>query len=422
METFRIPAIQPRQGVRATKAAPVIVATDGQTQSDAALVVGKLFAESSSAMRLVSVIRPLPLIPEAELVPSRELDLSRRAELQREVIAQMTRTWDTLDESEIHVGDPATTIARLAHTASATMIVCGLGRHRVADRVFGDETALRLIRLAAVPVFAAAQGLRQAPRRIVVACDFSETSLRAARMAVELASPNATLYLAHVAPRDGSRYEWDGWGKAYKQDALDALQRTRDQLLPPSDLTLQTVMLQGDSATELLAFATSVQADLIATGSHGHGFVARMLIGSVATRILRMSTCSVLTVPQSAVMTRARTIVSAPIGQQIERTAWATTLVEFSRRNHGRRGLLEVDDAELGAQAQEFDYPFLGAAYDPNDRRVSLMFGSDHAVGHHLTRGIVGASSIDVLSHAGGRDLALRIAHGQGQTLLTFVG
>lgn len=422
METFRSPSIQPRQGARATKAAPVIVATDGQTQSDGALVVGKIFAESSSAMRVVSVLRPLPLIPKAELVPSKELDLSRRAEIQREVIAQMTRTWDTLDAGEIHLGDPATTIARLAHKASATMIVCGLGRHRVADRVFGDETALRLVRLADVPVFAAAQGLRQAPRRIVVACDFSETSLRAARMAIELASPNATLYLAHVAPRDGSRYEWEGWGTAYKQDALDALQRTREQLFPSSDMTVQTVMLQGDSAIELLAFATSVQADLIATGSHGRGFVARMLIGSVATRILRMSTCSVLTVPHSAVMTDARTIVSAPIGKQIERTAWSATLDEFSRRNLGRRGLLEVDDAELGAQAQEFDYPFLGAAYDQNDQRVSLMFGSDQTVGHHLTRGIVGASAIDVLREPGGRDLALRIAHGQGQTLLTFVG
>ena len=95
-----------------------------------------------------------------------------------------------------------------------------------------------------------------------------------------------------MAPRDGSRYEWDGWGKAYKQDALDALQRTRDQLLPSSDMTLQTVMLQGDSATELLAFATSVQADLIATGSHGHGFVAATLpAGSdVVARLPRMFT------------------------------------------------------------------------------------------------------------------------------------
>jgi nucleotide-binding universal stress UspA family protein len=273
-----------------------------------------------------------------------------------------------------------------------------------------------------VPVLAAASGMDRAPARIVVACDFSETSLRAARLAVELAAPGASVWLAHVAPRDAARYEWDGWGKAYRQDALDLLMKTRDQLRPPADMNIQTVMLQGDAATELLAFAGSVQADLIATGSHGHGFVARLLIGSIATRILRTSTISVLTVPHAAVMTDSRMMATAPIGEHVDRKDWAAMLADFSRRNQGRLALLEVDDAEIGAQAQELDYPFRGAAYDHNDRRVSIMLGDDEGVGHHLTRGIARPSSIAVLRGQSGKDLALRVSHGTGQTLLTFVG
>jgi hypothetical protein len=69
-------------------------------------------------------------------------------------------------------------------------------------------------------------------------------------------------------------------------------------------MSLQVVVRHGDPATELLAFANSVGADLIATGSHGHGFVARMLVGSVATKIIRYSTCSVLAVPAPAAMVR----------------------------------------------------------------------------------------------------------------------
>jgi hypothetical protein len=34
-------------------------------------------------------------------------------------------------------------IANIAHESNAAMIVSGLGRHRVMDRLFGDETALR---------------------------------------------------------------------------------------------------------------------------------------------------------------------------------------------------------------------------------------------------------------------------------------
>ena len=302
MMTLRIPSIPPELGVRASKAAPVIIATDGRPQSDAALVVGKILAPDPESLKVVSVVRPMPIIPESTMVVSDDLAVSRRADVQRQVIAQMTRTLEALEPLQVIEGDPATTIARLAHESNATMIVCGIGRHRVADRVFGDETALRLIRLADVPVFATSELLKRAPSRIIVACDFSETSLRAARTAIELASTNATLYLVHVGPR-GMKGDWEGWGKAYRQEAADALLAMNEQLRPPVDMDVERVLLEGDPATELLSFATGAHADLIATGSHGHGFVTRMLIGSVATRVLRASTCSVLTVPHAAIMT-----------------------------------------------------------------------------------------------------------------------
>jgi hypothetical protein len=80
-----------------------------------------------------------------------------------------------------------------------------------------------------------------------------------------------------------------------------------------------------------------------------------------------------------------------------------------------------VDDPELGAQAQEHDYPLLGASYDHHDGRVELMFGELGDVRRHLSRSIGGVSGIDVLSSDRGRDIALRIEHGTGQTLLTFL-
>jgi nucleotide-binding universal stress UspA family protein len=425
MTTLKMPSKTPELGVRASRAAPVIIATDGRDQSDAAVVVGRLLGESSDATRVVTVLKTVPVVsPEMQLSVSADVDAARRAEARRAVIDQVQRWWDVTPadagEVELYDGDPATVVARVAHEGGATMIVSGLGRHRVLDRVFGDETALRLIRMSDVPVFAVASGLNHAPRRIVVAVDFSETSLRAARLAIDVASSSATVYLAHVAPRDSTLYEWSADGSSYKTDAGAALQKTRDQLRVPDDMTVQRVMLQGDPATELLAFAASVNADLIATGSHGHGFVARMLIGSVTTRIVRCSTCSVLTVPHAAAMTRARTRVEPPVVMALAKQEWTDQLDDFTRRNFGRRSTLEVDDPEIGAQAQQFDYPLLGATYDPHDRRVELMFGELGKVERHLTRGIGGVTAIDVMRDESGRDMAMRIAHGAGQTLLNF--
>jgi hypothetical protein len=226
----------------------------------------------------------------------------------------------------------------------------------------------------------------------------------------------------HVAPRDATTFEWEGWDRTYREDAGEAMLRLRHRLNVPKSMSVQTVLLQGDAATELLSFASSVQADLIATGSHGYGMITRMLLGSVTTRLIRLSTCSVLAVPRGAVASEVRIMTDALTGQPLARENWAAELDRFSRANAGRRAMLEVDDADLGAQAQEYDYPFRGATYDHNDGRISLMFGDAAGTGHHLTRGIGKPDAVGILRGQQGRDLALRIAHGKGQTLLTFIG
>jgi nucleotide-binding universal stress UspA family protein len=420
MTTIAVAEGLPAIGLRASKVAPIIVASDGEAQSVGALVIGRMLAGPSGAMRLVSVLKPMPAFPDSGMAYTTDIDQARRGDLHRHVLIQTGRVFDTPMRPEILSGDPAAEIARLAHEADASLIVCGLGRHNVVDRILGDETALRLVRIADAPVLAVPMDAREAPASILVACDFSETSLRAARLAVALAAPGATIYLAHVAPAE-ARYEWDGWGKAYKQDAFDALRKMKSQLRPAENTIVQTLLLEGDPATELMRFGHNAHVDLIATGSHGHGFVTRMLVGSVATRILRAATCAVLTVPHAAVMTDARTMVVPPLGHSMPRSDWGAALSDFSSRNAGRLTLLEVDDAEIGAQAQEFDYPFRGATYDRNDDRISLMFGNVGGT-MHLTRGIADPSSVDLLTESDGRDVALRIGHGKGQTLLTFVG
>jgi nucleotide-binding universal stress UspA family protein len=395
----------------------VVVATDGRDRSDPAVLAARGLVGEGGDCRLVTVLRPLPIVsPEAPLPISADAEAARRGDRKRVVLEQLHRLWPSnrsLDP-EVYGGDAATVIARIANDAKAGLIIAGLGRHRVIDRLFGDETALRLIRLSSSPVLAAAPGLIGPPRRIVVAVDFSDTSAQAANLAIDLAAPSAVVNLVHVAPRDIAHDDVALRAGSYTDEVARAFAKLREQLEVRAGVVVEETVLHGDPATELLAFAETVSADLIATGSHGHGFVTRMLIGSVATRILRCAVCSVLSVPHRAAL------LPADAAESLPRPEWAGRLDEFTRANVGRRGVLEVDDPEIGAQAQERDYPFLGATYDVHDHRVGLMFGELGDVGHHLTRSIGGVSGIDVLTDDRGRDLALRIAHGSGQTLLTF--
>ena len=59
---------------------------------------------------------------------------------------------------------------------------------------------------------------------------------------------------------------------------------------------VQTELRSGTPAREILTAAQEYEADLIVIANHGHGNIHRLLIGSVADRIIRMAPCPVLTV------------------------------------------------------------------------------------------------------------------------------
>jgi nucleotide-binding universal stress UspA family protein len=59
---------------------------------------------------------------------------------------------------------------------------------------------------------------------------------------------------------------------------------------------VDTAVLEGAAAHEIVRAATSMKADLIVLGTHGRTGVARLLLGSVAARVVATAPCPVLTV------------------------------------------------------------------------------------------------------------------------------
>src|SRR5215510_8160225 len=102
----------PELGIRALKASPVIIATDGREQSDPALTAGRILAgDNDAALRVVTVVRPSPLVsPEASVPYSVEADVLRRAEQKHAVLEQMRRVWGDEPQLDVEVfdGDAAT--------------------------------------------------------------------------------------------------------------------------------------------------------------------------------------------------------------------------------------------------------------------------------------------------------------------------
>jgi nucleotide-binding universal stress UspA family protein len=142
------------------------------------------------------------------------------------------------------------------------------------------------------------------PKTIVVGVDGSEQSRHAAGLAASMARcSDAQLHLMTVVrPPEG----W--WGivgspptsTALGKTLMDAKQEILDSMLETIDLTdveYQLVEDIGDPARMLVEYAEKVGADLLIVGKRGAGLIERMVLGSVANRVVQDAPCPVLVVP-----------------------------------------------------------------------------------------------------------------------------
>jgi nucleotide-binding universal stress UspA family protein len=341
----------------------------------------------------------------------------RRKEVEKQVARVLGP--DVILSVTVLDGNPAFTISRVAIERRAALAVVGLGRHDITHRIFSDETALQLARIARVPVLAVPSSVEVPARHAIVAIDFSDIATRAAQAAIGAVADDGVVELVHVVPPSDA-LTLDG-EKSYELWATQQLVAVAARLFVPDGVTIKNVLLRGGPASQLLDYATKVGADVISTGTHGRGFVARAILGSVTTKLMRGATCSLLTVPRDPLPALAPSARAQWAGESFESPmAWSRLLSDFGKRNAGRRTILEVDDVEIGAQAQEYNYPLGGTTYSERDGRVDILLGDRVAGGRHLSRSIGSVIAVDVLTDGAGHDVALRVQHGTGQTLLTF--
>jgi nucleotide-binding universal stress UspA family protein len=78
--------------------------------------------------------------------------------------------------------------------------------------------------------------------------------------------------------------------KEAMQNAEKAKSRVRSMF---PEWRVSTVATYGSAATEILKLANSWKPSLIVLGSHGHGVLGRLFLGSVSNKVVKESPCSV---------------------------------------------------------------------------------------------------------------------------------
>ena len=141
-------------------------------------------------------------------------------------------------------------------------------------------------------------------RNIVAAIDFSERSQAVLRLATEQARAfNAHLYLVHVAAPEPGFVGYDAGPQSVRDNVAKHIRERHREIQAMAEaarvegVTATAMLLRGSTVKALLAEADRLGVDLIVLGSHGHGLMYRMLLGSISQAILQKSTIPVLLVP-----------------------------------------------------------------------------------------------------------------------------
>jgi nucleotide-binding universal stress UspA family protein len=151
----------------------------------------------------------------------------------------------------------------------------------------------------AAPTHVSAEPRLQArgrPRTVVIGFDGSACAARGLKRAASLIDEDGLLVLVAVDAEAHS----PGLLAAPLIDAedgnTDRLLRDARQLLAPEPTAFLSVAGRGDPAEVLRDVAREHRADLLVVGRRGRDFAARVLLGSVTSRLIADAPCDVLVV------------------------------------------------------------------------------------------------------------------------------
>jgi nucleotide-binding universal stress UspA family protein len=204
--------------------------------------------------------------------------------------------------SRMTAHSPVAGILDYAEHHEIDLIVMGTHGRVGIDHLLSGSVAEDVVRHAACPVLTVrckdGAGWKDQVRRILVPVDFSEHT--PVRTAIELAHAyGAEVDLLHVIeeavlPTIYGVEPLSPGAPLYVQRTEGALRKTIADL-PTGDLTVRSHVRIGNPTRRILEFAQEGGSDLIVLGSQGRTGLGKLLMGSVADKVVRLADVPVFT-------------------------------------------------------------------------------------------------------------------------------
>lgn len=281
----------------------IVVGYNGTDACRTALAhAGALARRTGAVLDVVSV--GIPVVPVGGFGWISPYDAGAEMdELVRDRVREASELVDPEIECHTHAlfGMPAAEIVELAASTGANRIVVGSVRRSALERIFVGSTTERVVRLAHTPVIVAAAA--ELPQRLLVAVDESAFGEHALRTALEqAAATGASVRCVHVVPEPDPDLAKADVDQAVLElrERVEAFVAGVHREAEAAGEPPETVVRLGPVCERILEEAQEWEADLIAAGSHGRGFVGRAILGSVSEDLLHRAPLSLLIAPGAA--------------------------------------------------------------------------------------------------------------------------
>jgi len=300
----------------------VLLAIDGSHSSEVArdLVAGLAWPEGS-AIRVVGVVEHgpesfgLPWMPVVRGEPGvtesaldAQLSIALEAatrEIETGIAAHVPAPGTVKVDHLVLRGHAARALVDEAREFGADLVVVGSRGHGAFESMILGSTSAEVVDHAPCPVLVA----RTSSLRSLVLADDGSGGARDAAAIVEqwpiLAEVPATVVtVAEVSvPWVGDTPGMYGQALSSYQDTVDEARRMHADIarqtaeqLGRLGRSVTTQVREGDPTAELVASLSALGADLVVVGTRGHTGLTRMILGSVARKVLLHAPCSVLVV------------------------------------------------------------------------------------------------------------------------------
>ena len=278
----------------------ILVGYDDSEQARDALALGKQLADATGADLVVAgVFQWDPMWHSAD---SRLHDAD--AEFAGKIEGAARRVG--AEPEAVPSSSPAHGLHELADEIEADLILVGSAHHGRTGQVLAGSTGVSLLHGSPCAVGIAPHGYRERSGEEIdhVAVGFdgsAEAGLALTAASAIAGATGATLKLVSVAvpppigTGKGGADSWNALVQAIEAEMREVLAAARNTV--PEGIDVETTLISGDPV-ETLTSIGGAGGTLMVLGSRAYGPLRRVLLGSVATQLVRSAPCPLIVTPR----------------------------------------------------------------------------------------------------------------------------